>query len=80
MKIFVCMKTPDAFDDAVDTAVREEVNAIENLDEEEKEGVIKARTRKVWEALEKFVGYKEYVNLTFDTEAGTAVVEPRKHG
>ncbi len=77
MKISVTVKDPDGFSYCVEEAVKDSVNAQTDLDDDEKEGVIEHRTKKVWKELEKFVKYKEYVTIEFDTDAGTAVVTSR---
>ena len=74
MKIRVTVKDPDGFYDCVHDAVKEEVDAIEDLDEDEREDILETRLEKVWEDLERWVGYKEYVTIEFDTKAGTATV------
>jgi len=78
MKFRVTLKDPDGFTDCVDEAVKDSVNAQQDLDDEEKEDVIERRTEKVWKDLSKFVEYQEYVTIEFDTEAGTATVVERK--
>ena len=78
MKIVVTLKDPDGFYDCVEDAVRQAVNAIEALDPDEREGVLESRLESAWDKLEKFVEYKEYVRIEFDTDAGTATVLPNE--
>lgn len=79
MKIRVTLKDPDGFYDCVKDAV-EEIVAYEfpTADDDEQEAIIEKRTNKVWQALEPWVEYQEYVTLEFDTEKGTAEVVKRK--
>ena len=74
MKIRVTVKDPDGFYDCVKDAVKEEVDKIDGLDDDEKEGLVESRLEDAWDTLEKWVTYKEYVTIEFDTEAGTARV------
>lgn len=74
MKIRVTLKDPDGFYDCVKDAVKESIDELEGLEESEKEDLLEHRLEKTWDTLEKWVGYKEYVTLEFDTEAGTARV------
>lgn len=78
MKFQVTLKDPDGFSNAVDEAVKESLSELEGLDEDEKEQLLDVRLEKTWEKLERFVEYQEYVTIEFDTEAGTAVLVPKK--
>lgn len=78
MKIRVTLKDPDGFSNCVDEAVKESLDELEGLDEDEKEQLLEHRLEKTWDQLEKFVDCQEYVTIVFDTEAGTATVEKRK--
>ena len=74
MKIRVTLKDPDGFYDCVKDAVKEEVDKIEGLDDDEKEELVESRLEDTWDELEKWVSYKEYVTIEFDTKEGTARV------
>lgn len=74
MKIRVTVKDPDGFYDCVKDAVKDEVDKIEGISDDEKEELVESRLEDAWDALEKWVTYKEYVTLEFDTDAGTARV------
>lgn len=75
MKFKVTLKDPDGFYDGVAVAVRDSVNALPDLlDDEERKVVTERRTKATWKRLAKFVEYQEYVEIEFDTDAGTATV------
>ena len=76
MKIKVHLKDPDGFYDCVKEAVAEEVSSL-SLDDDEREHVTESRLEKTWKKLDRFVSYKEYVTIEFDTDANTAVVVER---
>lgn len=78
MKIRVTVKDPDGFYDCVKDAVKDSLDELEGLDEQEKEDLLEHRLEKTWDKLEKFVDCQEYVTIVFDTDAGTATVEKRK--
>jgi len=74
MKFTVTMKDPDTLYDAIEDAVIEEVNKMDNLDEDEREDLIISRREKVAEICEEWFSYSEYLTVEIDTEAKTAVV------
>lgn len=76
MKIKVSLKDPDGFSDSVDAAIKEDTDKLD-LSEDEAEAVIERRTKRVWDALAKFVEYQEYLVVEFDTDADTATVVRR---
>lgn len=78
MKIIVTVKDPDGFYDCVKNAVKESIDQLENIDEDEKEELLESRLEKTWDKLEKFVDCQEYLRVEFDTDAGTATVLPNK--
>lgn len=78
MKIRVTVKDPDGFYDCVKDAVKDSLDELEGLDEQEKEDLLEHRLEKTWDKLEKFVDCQEYVTIVFDTDTGTATVEKRK--
>lgn len=76
MKIRITLKDPDGVYDAIEDAVHDSLEAHEGLDDDEKEAIMETRTEKTWTALEKYILYKEYITVEFDTEVGTARVVP----
>lgn len=77
MKIKITMKDPDTMPDAVEEAVRAEVEAM-GLPEDEADSLIEMRAEKAREKLSKWFEYSEYLSVEFDTEAMTATVLPVK--
>ena len=74
MKFTVTFKTPDAVDDTISDIVLhdERLEAIEDGDERlDAEFALKAELK---EFTEKWVRYGEYVDVEFDTDAGTVTV------
>ena len=76
MKILVYIKNPDAFGDAVDDAVRASLKET-GLPKDEQDELFDTRREKVWDALNRWVEYQEYVSIEFDTDAMTATVVNR---
>lgn len=72
MKFRITLKNPDHWSDSVNDAVRDSVSDIK--DEEEREACEEIRREKIWDFLERWVDWKEYVTLETDTEAGTLIV------
>jgi len=78
MKIRVTLKDPDGFSQGVDYAIEKSVKAeFPSVDDDENEAICEERVEEVWKALKKFVEYKQYVTIEFDTEKGTAEVVKR---
>lgn len=77
MKIHVTLKDPDGFSDSVREAVVEQLKEL-SLSESEVELLTETRCEQVWEKLKTWVEYQEYVNIEFDTDAGTATVVVRR--
>jgi hypothetical protein len=73
MKIKVTMKDPDTMYDAVQDAVKEEVEML-NLPKDEYDALIELRADKEREKLSKWFRYSEYLSVEFDTETMTATV------
>lgn len=73
MKIKVTMKDPDTMYDAVQDAVKREVQAM-GLPDDEAESLIEMRAEKEREKLAKWFEYGEYLACEFDTDAMTAAV------
>lgn len=77
MKLTVTLKDPDGFYESVLDAVKDSLSG-SGLDDDEMESAVETRMDKVWTKLSKFVEYKEYIDIEFDTDAGTARVVERK--
>jgi len=77
MKIKVYLKDPDAFSEAVDEAVRASLADL-GLDADEVEPLVERRRDKVWSVLRRWVEDQEYLDVEFDTDAGTATVVEKK--
>lgn len=70
MKFIITFKTPDALDKSIVDSIPE----AQDLDQESQEEL----WYKVQTTAEKFIEYKEYVSIEFDTDKGTATVLPLK--
>jgi hypothetical protein len=75
MIIHVTFKTPDAVADAVRDCVAREVSEL-GLNDDEAEDITDSRSDRIEAQLKKWVRYGEYVTVAFNTETGTATVEP----
>lgn len=78
MKFCITFKDPDRVGDSIEEMANEQVSAIPNIDEEEREALLESRKKKIDGLLEKWIEYGEYVEIEFDTDAGTATVVPQK--
>lgn len=78
MKFDVTMKDPDTLGDAIDEAVRAELEKIEGLDAEDREALFDRRREAVGEIAAKWFKYGEYLSVEIDTDAKTATVLPAK--
>jgi hypothetical protein len=79
MKIRVVLFDRNAFDDdVVDVAAKQDVASLQRiyLRDTDRDAAIAARTNAAWAVIEKFVD-DGCITIVFDTETGTAVVEPR---
>lgn len=72
MKIRVTLKDPDGFDEGVVNAVREHLlaNGVHRATDDQKQEV----EDDINDFLQKWVTFREYVTLEFDTDTGTATV------
>lgn len=77
MKFKVTMKDPDTLHDAIQEAVKAEVNKLQGLSEEEGQELIESRTERVAEECRRWFEYGEYLTVEVDTEAKTCVVLPK---
>lgn len=78
MKFCITFKDPDRVGDSIEEMANEQVSAIPNIDEEEREALLESRKKKIGEQLEKWIECDEYITVEFDTDAGTATVVPQK--
>lgn len=75
MKFKVTMKNPDAVGDAISDAVRDDLNNIPHItDEEERDALQDSREEKLKKFCSQWFKYGEYLTVEIDTEAGTATV------
>jgi hypothetical protein len=74
MKLKIVFKDPDGVYECVRDAVQEALP--EGLTDEEMEELLTSRTEGTFNALRKWIEWKEYLSVEFDTEAGTATVLP----
>lgn len=77
MKIRISMENPDCVYEAVKDAAEADVSQIEGMAEDERNDLVESRQEGIFEILEKWIEYKEYITVEFDTEAMTAIVVPR---
>jgi len=73
MKFTVTLKDPDAFYDAVEDACKNSL-AASDLPKDEQKLLLEARVEKTWNKIGKWVDCKEYIQVEFDTDDGTATV------
>jgi len=76
MKFTVTMKDPDTLHEAIEDAVRFEVEGMPGLDAEEREALQDQRRQKVAKTASAWFRYGEYLSVEIDTDAGTATVLP----
>lgn len=79
MKFRVTMKDPDTLHDAIEEAVKEDLNKmVPQLDEDEKYAVAEKRVMKVGDLCSMWFKWSEYLTVEIDTDAKTCVVIPEK--
>jgi radical SAM superfamily enzyme with C-terminal helix-hairpin-helix motif len=72
MKFTVSMKDPDTLQDAIEDAVKADMEG--TPDPDEREALIEIRTKKAAKVAAKWFEYGEYLRVEIDTEAGTIKV------
>lgn len=77
-KFQVTMKDPDGSYESITDAAKEMVDGIQGIDANEREELMDNRVKKLNEFVSRWMEYGEYITVEFDTDAGTAVVVPRK--
>ncbi len=79
MIVKVYMKDPDCLYGPIEEAVKEEVNQIKGLSEEEGQELVDTRSDQIRAILTKhFFEYGEYLSVEVDTEKLTATVVKKK--
>lgn len=73
MKFRITLKDPDGFSNCVDEAIRKSVLDLD-LSEDEADAVFERRQEHVYEELERWFEYNEYVSIDIDLSAMTAEV------
>lgn len=74
MKFKVTMKDPDTLHDAINDAVKADIEKLGLADEDEIEALHETRAEKVREICSAWFECGEYLTVEIDTEARTAVV------
>lgn len=74
MKFTITMKDPDGFYDSIGQAVDDEVNALEGVDDDEKDELRESRTEKLKEMCKAWFRYDEYLTVEIDTVKKTCTV------
>ena len=74
MKVKITFKDPDGVYECVRAAVIESLP--DGLSDDEQEGVLESRTEATFEKMKKWLRFKEYVTVEFDTYSCTATVLP----
>lgn len=76
MKFKVTMKDPDTLHDAIEDAVKEDLEKIAGLDADDREALTEKRQEAARAVASKWFKYGEYLTVEIDTEAQTATVCP----
>ncbi len=74
MKFTVYLKDPDGFYEGVQEAAEASITFKDDLSRNELDVLVEARVENIWSVLDRWVGHQEYIEIEFDTEAGTARV------
>ncbi len=74
MKFTVYLKDPDGFYEGVQEAAYDSITIKDDLSRNELERLAETRVENIWEVLDRWVGHQEYIEIEFDTEAGTAKI------
>lgn len=78
MKFTITFKDPDGVSDCVSEAARESLAGLKTLSARERESLEESRSDALRDAIRPWVEYGEYLEVEFDTDAGTATVVRRK--
>jgi hypothetical protein len=74
MKFQLTFKDPDGVYESLKSELRESVDNIPGLSDNERNDLMESRKEEMTEFIRKWVEYQEYVTIEFDTEANTCVV------
>lgn len=77
-KFQVTMKDPDGSFESIREEAERQVNAMPDLDDDERDTLIDKRVEKLNEFTEQWMEYGEYITIEFDTDAKTATVVKKK--
>ena len=76
LKFRITMKDPDALHDAIQDAVREQINSMAALSDGEKGLLARSREEAVRNITKQWFSYGEYLTIEIDTQSQTATVCP----
>lgn len=74
MKFTITMKDPDGFYDAIGEAVKQSIDEIEGVDEEEADLLRESREEDLKRICKAWFKYDEYLTVEIDTVAKTCTV------
>ena len=78
MKILVTMKNPDSLDEAIQAAVKSDLDLIEGIDDDEREVLTASREKAAHMICGKWFRYGEYLTVEVDTDNDTITVVGNK--
>ena len=78
MKFQITLKDTDSVYEAIEQAIDEELDKIEELDEDDKEKLKESRHEKISKICGQWFEYGEYLTVEIDTEANTCTVIPNE--
>lgn len=78
MKFTVTMKDPDTLRDAIREAVKDNLQSIVGLDEDEREQLVGSRTEAIDDLCGRWFAHGEYLTVEIDTEARTCIVMEKR--
>ena len=79
-KLRLTFKDPDGPYDAIAEEARRQAEAIDGLDDDEREAVAETRLEKIREVTNKWLRWGEYLSVDIDLETGAATVVPASTG
>lgn len=78
MKFRITMKDPDGPYECIQDAAKDQVKAIKGISDAERERLLDSRVEALRDFANRWMEYGEYIEVEFDTEAGTCTVIPAK--
>lgn len=75
MKFIVSMKNPDALDEAIQEAVRNDLKRSQDIAADEVDILMEHRCEKIRAICKQWFQHGEYLNVEVDTEANTCIVQ-----